>query len=749
MFWQPEARHFPHAARHAIVAALAILGLSAVSVTPVVAVQATAVTPSDCINDDDIFCNGFDPVPTVMPGTSPAAIGAPSNFAFNGLGLVTDALHHGPKHAMAAHWGAPPAPLAADNLSSIPNVTTLNRRDALVVYVPNVQGAADYRAYIYDANKVSYTSTNSGTQPRDAVIACAGFRQRYTRGWDATYGAFAGMPGIQPVSHRELLQEIEVPGLLTDGVYKIVIEALASPCPFTGTPAHTAATIPIWWEYNVDGDNQMLDYRSFDDARTLYGNEILNGQGSTLLDYKAVHSSSCAPSGPSCVPNHSAPAEALGRAVPPNDATFPADPVVLARSVIAVTRPAADEAQNAPLFDVGSNAAWDDFNAPIDGSSEAIMTSLHHETRLEGAGAVGGGQFGDEYYWSYGAQLADTDTSSDNPLGVQVWQRHGRRYTTFSDFGQDIWANVEFASTKTKPLQLDKSNTKYLHSFWRVNSGAAQRRYWTWELCGAATRAELADPVTNIPAPHFRVTGQPFYFSQDGGNNPSAQRLEASPDPNYHAKECLGLLQIGAYWYWGPPPNHDPTTWIDEPHSELRAFIHPAALDVGVINLKPANMGDGDGGSDANPPDHGMLWRLDPNRHPTRPMFEPFDQDGVLTHYDAFVRPDRIVLFINGRQAFCADLSDHPLTMNYAMPVYGNVLYHSTADIPTSYVGLENYAGAAGGSFNYVMNTPWTTTGIWDAIGQSELIDIPPQFASFDANACIKPASWMVRGDGF
>lgn len=108
-----------------------------------------------------------------------------------------------------------------------------------------------------------------------------------------------------------------------------------------------------------------------------------------------------------------------------------------------------------------------------------------------------------------------------------------------------------------------------------------------------------------------------------------------------------------------------------------------------------------------------------------------------------------MVLFINGRQTFCADLSDHPLTMNYALPVYGNVLYHSTADIPTSYVGLENYAGAAGGSFNYVMNTPWTTTGIWDAIGQAEMIDIPPQFSTFDPNACFKPASWLARGSGF
>ncbi len=708
-----------------------------------------ALGAATCNTGSALFCDDFEDVfPAVMPGTSPAPLGAPSNFQFNGLGLVTDALHHGPRHAVPVTWGSFPQPLVADNKPSIPNVTALNRRDALVLYVPNVAGAADYRAYIYDAAKVSYVDAANGKQPRGAVVACAGFRQRYTRGWDATYGAFAGQPGIKPVSHRELLQEVEVPGLTVDGSYTVVLEALASPCPYTGVMGHSNATLPVWWEYRVPGTAGTVDLRGYDSVRSLYGNEILNGQGAALTDYKQVHVSQCAnpnDSSPTCTPTHSAPAEPLGRPVPPGDAIFPSDPVVLARSVVSVVRPAADEAANAPIFDVGANATFDDFDQPIGGSIDAVMTSMRRETRLEGAGAVGGGAFGDEYYWVYGAQLANGDSSSNNPKGVQVWQRHGRRYISYMDFGNDIWANVFFSSLKTKPLQLDRTNAKWTHMFWRGNSGAAQRRYWIFEFCGAPTRDELADPVTNIPAPHFRITGQPFFYSQDGGDNPSAQRLEANPDPTYHAKECLGLLQLGAYWYSGPPANAVLGTWKDEPHSELRAYIHPRDRNVGVINLKPANMGD----FDSNPPDHGMLWRLDAARRPTMPMFEPFDQDGVLTHYDVFVKPDRMVLFINGRQAFCSDMSDQPLAMNYGFPAYGSVLYHSTADVPTSYVGVENYAGAAGGSFQYVMNTPWTTTTTWDAIGQSEMIDMPPQFTTYDPAACFKPASWAIRGDGF
>src|SRR5262249_55511847 len=153
----------------------------------------------------------------------------------------------------------------------------------------------------YDANKVSYTAPINGSpQPRGAVIACAGFRQRYTRGWDATYGAYAGQPGVKPVFNREVLQEIEIPGMIADGQYKIVVEALASPCPFTGVMAHTDATIDLSSEYNVGGNNQTLSFRSYDDVRSLYGNEIINGQGSALLDYRSVHA-----------PDHNEPTEVL------------------------------------------------------------------------------------------------------------------------------------------------------------------------------------------------------------------------------------------------------------------------------------------------------------------------------------------------------------------------------------------------------------------------------------------------------
>jgi len=395
-----------------------------------------------------------------------------------------------------------------------------------------------------------------------------------------------------------------------------------------------------------------------------------------------------------------------------------------------VARPAGDEAVNAPLFDVGPNATFDDFG------TDEVMTSFHHETRDEGAGLVSGGVFGDWFFWTIAVPPAldamGQWENGNNPKGIQVWRRHGRLYNTFSDWGQDVLGAVYFSSTKTLPQQLD--TTKYVHSFFRVDSGATPRRYWHWFMCGGETRDELVDTGTHIP--RGRPVAQPFFYAP-GGRNPSAPMLGEADSP-YQNKECLSLIQLGGYWNWGKPPNAG-ATWIDEPHSQLHVFINPANTPNGVINLKPDGMDDYDTNAEG-----GMFWRLDASHHPTQPMFEPFDQQAPLTHFDVFVRPDRVILFINGRQAWCGDLTDRPLTMKYGLITYGDVLYHSSAETSAAYTGVESYQGAVGGSFHYVMNTPWSDTRIWDAVGHSEKIDIPTQF-TFDAGACFKPKSTAVH----
>jgi hypothetical protein len=634
----------------------------------------------------------------VAPNSTAAALGVPTTAKLNGLGVMADTLHHMPRHAIPATWTALPAPLAGATIPTISDIAVLNRRDALIVYVPAVKGAADYRAYIYDADKVSF----NGTQPRGAVIACAGFRQRYKRSIDSLLAN-----NTVAIRNRELLQAIEVPGLTVDGNYKVIVEALATPCPFTGMMGHTSAQLSL-------GGSNRLQIRGFNDVMAAYGNEIVNGQGSTLADFKNSKA------------DGSAPNEPIGKPVPPTDANAPADPVVIARSAITVVKPAADEAANGPVFDLGSNAVFDDF------STDAVMTTLKAGTRGEGAGLTSEGQFGDWFFWMIGVQPALTAAggteNGNNPKGVQVWQRHGRLYTTFGDWGQDIMGSVYFASTKTVPQQLDAG--KYAHSMFRVNSGATGRRYWHWVMCGGATRDELVDPVTHVP--RLRPVASP-HFNQLGGLNPSGPMTgDESADPKFPIKECLNIAQDGDPWQRSKPGDAT-DTWFDEPHTELVAFINPANTAQGFVNLKPAGINDGD-----NNLQGGMPWRLDAQRQPTQPMFEPFDQEAPLTHYDVFVRPDRVIFYINGRQAWCGDLSDGPLKMKYGLISYGSLLYHSGAEIG------ESYGGGTGGTTQYLMNTPSADTRVWDAVGHSEKILIPTQF-KFDPATCFKPGSMAVR----
>jgi hypothetical protein len=643
----------------------------------------------------------FPATPTrVAPGTKAAPLGAPTTTKPSGLGVVADTLHHQPAHAVPATWAPMPTPLANAAMPSISDVAVLNRRDALIVYVPAVKGAADYRAWIHDNSKVSY----AGSQPRGAVVACAGYRQRFRRNINML------MPGgtyESPARDRELIQAIEVPGLVADGNYTVIVEAIATPCPFPGVMAHTTASIPKW------GTTTSFLMRGFNDVKQVYGNEILNGQGSAIADYTSAKDAGAVP------------AESLGQPVPPNSSSAPADPQVLARSAITVPRPAADEAQNGPIFDVGSNALFDDF------ATDGVMSTLRAEARSQGAGHAVGGAFKEWYFWTMRVQPALINGSTDwegstNPKGAQVWQRHGRLYTSFGDMAQDVMGGVYFASTKTQPQQLDTA--KYVHSMFRVDSGATNRRYWHWLMCGADTRAELADPATGIP--RIRPVATNFFYDPDG-LNPSTNH-DGEPLTPYHEKECLSLIQIGSEWIFGKPPNTQPG-WFDEPHSQLHAFIHPAGRRQGLINLKQAGVDDYDSNAQG-----GLWWRMNASRQPTSPMFEPFDQQAPLTHFDVFVRPDRLIFYINGRQAWCADLSDRPLTMKYGLIAYGSVLYHSGAE------NSEAYSSSRGGSYHYIMNTPWADTRVWDVVGHSEKIDIPSQF-KFDPGACFKPASMAVR----
>ncbi len=572
----------------------------------------------------------------------------------------------------------------------------MTRRDALLVYLPNVLGAGDYRVYAVTSG-VNFTQTSAGVQPRGALISCAGFRRR---SYDLE------LQGATP--WRELLQAVELPGLSQTGTYNIVVEATRTPCPFTGMLAAHDANITqsdagAPWGYSAA-------FRSPATVMAQYGNEIINGHGAATSwnDRNNVNIT-------------------RGRPVSPTSTEIPRDPVVIARSAITLTLPAMDEAMNGPIFDVGPNAVFDDFSNDLAIAPSAIQ----HNS-----------EFGDNWavnplatipgkwtFWGNLVQPADGESGRNtNTRGFQAFQRHGRLYTTFGDYAQCCAASAFFSSLETLPQELD--DTKYAHSFFRVNSDASTRRYWVWLMCGASTREELVDPTTRMP--RFRPLLDPGFHSPRGtapnsftGRNPSTRHGNEPASSTRYDKECVQFLQDGI-----AEPRWPASQSRERSASRLVLSLNPRGVAQGVVSY-------GSGPDWWQPNFPGYPTRTDASGNYAGPMMEPFDQINLLTHFDVFVRPDRLVVYVNGRQAICADISDRPLTMRYGLMMYGSFLYHSSAE-------LSEAEDARAASYQYTLNTPIADTRAWDAVGHSEKIDIPPQLA-FNAAMCKKPLSTAVR----
>jgi hypothetical protein len=662
----------------------------------------------------------------VQPGVA-AAVGAPSTTIFNGLMTIADPSAHTPIHAVAGAVGTMPSALATDNLPYIPNLKVLARGDAIILYFPSVAGAADYRAYAVTSD-VSYVSASNGKQPRGAVIACAGFRQHSYQ--SAVNGGY---------HTRELLQAIELPGFINPGDYTIVVEATTSPCPFVGMPAHTDAQITMANDgttnvfHKADPANYkysgipMAVFKSFETMKQQYGNEIINGQGSAIA-----------------WPTRATAAK-IGAAVPANDATFPSDPKAVARSAIAVRMPFFDESVNAPIFDVGVHSIFEDF------AIDAMVAPTAIGKNPDYAGFNGFTMnplfsLGNEWqFWGRFMQPADAIPGTANGtlwttqalLGTQVFTRHGRLYTTFGDTNQDVGGSLSFSSTRVPVVTMD--NQKYIHSMFRLNSEATHRRYWYWTMCGGATGAELFDTATG----QYKI--RPLLFETSfgpGGNNPSipdGHTLASTSTANDAvgiAKECLSITEEAR------PEAPFRTDGSAQTSAVIRAQIHPANKSHGIIAL-------GNTSSDSpvvsGTSSLGFRFKVDAKGNRVGPMIEPFDQLQPLVHYDVFVRRDRLVVFINGRQGFCVDLSDIPLTMNYAMIGYGDLLYHSAIEWQEL---SDSAANKDPQLYQYQLNTPIATSRIWDVVAHADMIDVPAQFATFDPTLCRKPSVQTVLGWG-
>jgi hypothetical protein len=522
-----------------------------------------------------------------------------------------------------------------------------------------------------------------------------------------------------------------------------VVEATRTPCPFVGQPSAVDAQITM--ANNGTTTNAHLTQggtykysgipvavlRSFDTIKAQYGNEIINGQGSPISWANR------------------ATVGKLGGVVPPNDAVMPSDPKAIARSAIAVRMPFFDEPVNAPIFDIGAHSVFETFAidntvVPADIGANPDYAAYNGFTINPLFVFKNPVLNTDEWeFWGRFLQAADATPGTSNNVGpnptslkgVQAFSRHGRLYTTIGDTNQDVGGTLAFSSLRAPIVTMD--GQKYIHSMFRISADASHRRYWYWYLCGAATSGEIFDSAAN----RFKI--RPVVYETTfgpGGNNPSVpdgHTLPSTSTPDDMpgvAKECLSFTEEAR------PEAPYRTDGSLQTSAVLRMQIHPANKSHGIIAL--GNTSSDTAGMGFGQPSLGFRFKIDATGARVGPMVDPSDQLQPLNHYDVFVRSDRVVVFVNGRQGFCVDLSDIPLTMKSGMIGYGDLLYHSGLEWQELSDGAVNQNAQL---YNQQLNEPIANTRVWDVVAHADLIDVPMQFATFDPTLCRKPSNQAVQ----
>lgn len=352
-----------------------------------------------------------------------------------------------------------------------------------------------------------------------------------------------------------------------------------------------------------------------------------------------------------------------------------ASPKVLARTTVRVTPTGKAMPRTKDFFD--------DF----DGTSGAF--TLVGPTRGGGRTHKEGRRFTNSKW--------DAFTYNDEEDATQLDQVHGLLRVTLPDWIQDVFASVVLVPRRTAKL----SDTTYLHVTFEVASNATSRRYWWVGVCGAPTAGATFDAMTHFTG---NLVQTPFFY-QDDGYNPSLEKW--------------GCLQFF-------PRDGSPFDIAQASRSESDVRVMLNKPDAGdresVVNLSPAQYP----ASSAKP----SWFRM---QNAQGQLGAGILDDQLLvsprTRFDAWIRRDRLVLFVNGQQRLCNSFGANRLAMPEASLALGQVLYHSAAE------RLEfsrSFNDRTGQRF-YLENAPYADEREWDNVGFEEEVGPP---SGFDEAAC-------------
>jgi hypothetical protein len=245
--------------------------------------------------------------------------------------------------------------------------------------------------------------------------------------------------------------------------------------------------------------------------------------------------------------------------------------------------------------------------------------------------------------WTIEAAATDID---------QYFVDRGQLHDIIADTSADV-----FAASVAYPKQLAQlSDTSYLHIVYDVNSITSDRRYWWISVCGSDTAGQT-----------MAANGSPTSYQ-----NPDSSLQEGDGNnPNLSGYNCIDVFpKNGAIDNDLPLGNGKSSP----PETDVRILIYGTGKGVTGTNVSPDQYKNGY----LSP-----SWYREMNGTTGAflgPMLEQDNLYAPLTHYDLFVRRNRVVLYADGQQKLCNDFPASMVTMSEAMVGFGHVLYHTSAE---------------------------------------------------------------------
>jgi hypothetical protein len=148
-----------------------------------------------------------------------------------------------------------------DAAPALTGVTLAPNLDSVVVTVPTVANAQDFRVFLTPVGtKVIYDLDSGAEEVNGTVIVCAGIRQHNA-----------------PAAPAEVVQQLEMTGIT--GPTHVVVEAIDRLCPFAGVLGTTHADVAMTNAEVAPADRVPFSIYTAQEIIGRYGSLVLNGHG--------------------------------------------------------------------------------------------------------------------------------------------------------------------------------------------------------------------------------------------------------------------------------------------------------------------------------------------------------------------------------------------------------------------------------------------------------------------------------------